>query len=185
MAVMLETPTTEPTRITAGDTVRWHKAISGYTPGDGWALEYLFACGKDVKTVAAAANADNTGFDIHITAGESANWPAGTWAWRARVKKDADVYTVAEGQCEVAPALAQGVDARTPARRALDEIKAYLADPNSIACQGYTIKGRSVTNYTLPELWQHHDRLVVEVRREEARRTGKGLGGRVYVRFGR
>lgn len=182
---MQETPTTEPARITAGDTVRWHKAINGYTPADGWALEYLFAYGKDVKTVAAAASVDNTGFDIHIAATESAGWTAGAYAWRARVKKDDDVYTVAEGQCEVAPALAQGFDTRTPARRALDEIKAYLADPNSIACQGYTIKGRSVTNYTLPELWQHHDRLVVEVRREEVRRTGKGLSGRVYVRFGR
>lgn len=185
MAVMLETPTTEPTRILAGDTVRWRKVISGYAPADGWSLEYLFACGKDVKTVVAAADDGNTGFDVRIAAAESAGWPAGTYVWRARVSKAGDVYTVNEGQCEVAPALAQGVDSRTPARRALDEIKAYLADPNSIACQGYTIKGRSVTNYTLPELWQHHDRLVVEVRREEARRTGKGLGGRVYVRFGR
>lgn len=185
MSAMQETPTTEPARITAGDTVRWHKAICGYMPSDGWALEYLFACGKNVKTVAAAANADGTGHDIHITATESGDWPAGTYAWRARVKKGDDVYTVAEGLCEVAPALTQGFDARTPARRALDEIKEYLASPNSIACQSYTIKGRSVTQYTLPELWQHHDRLVQEVAREDALRTGKGLGRRVYVRFGR
>lgn len=185
MAVMLQTPTTEPTRITAGDTVRWHKAICGYTPADGWALEYIFASAKGVKTVAAQPDAESAGFVIHIPAADTTGWPAGAYTWRARVKKDGDVYTVQEGLCDVAPALTGGIDARSAARRALDEIKEYLASPNSIACQSYTIKGRSVTQYTLPELWQHHDRLVQEVAREDALRTGKGLGRRVYVRFGR
>lgn len=183
MAVMLETPTIEPTRITAGDTVRWRKTLIGYTPTDGWLLEYQFACAKGIQTVTTTAN--EAGFDVHISAAESGNWSAGAYTWRARIKKDDDVFTVAEGICEVAPAFAQGIDSRSPARRALDEIKEYLANPQSIVYQSYSIKGRTLTQYSLPELWQHHDRLVVEVAREEALRSGKGKGGRVCVRFGR
>lgn len=184
MAVMLQTPTTEPARITAGDTVRWHKLLPGYAPAD-WALEYLFAHAAGVQTVAATASADGVGYDIHIPATDSASWPAGSYTWRARVSKEGDVFTVAEGLCTVAPALTAGVDARSPARRALEQIKEYLANPQAIACQSYTIRGRSLAQYSLPDLWQHHDRLVQEVAKEEARRTGKGMGGRIYVRFGR
>jgi len=101
------------------------------------------------------------------------------------VRKGDEVFTVAEGLCTVAPSLAQGIDARSPARRALDAVKEYLANPQSIAVASYTIRGRSLAQYSLPELWQHHDRLVQEVAREEARRTGKGPGGRIFVRFGR
>lgn len=179
---MLETPTTEPTRITAGDTVRWHKALPGYD-ASAWQLEYLFASTTAARTVQATAAGD--GFDIRIPAAETALWPAGAYTWRARLRQGDDVYTVAEGLCTVAPALAQGVDARSPARRALDQVKEYLANPQSIACQSYTIRGRSLTQYSLPELWQHHDRLVQQVAREEAQRTGKGLGGRIYVGFKR
>lgn len=182
---MLETPTTEPTTITAGDTVRWRKVLQGYVASE-WSLEYLFASAKGVKTVAATANSDNTGFEVHIPAAESVDWPAGAYTWRARVKKGDDVYTVAEGLCTVAPVLAAGVDARSPARRALEQIKEYLANPNSIACQSYTIKGRSLSQYGLPELWQHHDRLVQEVAREDAHGGRKALGGgRIFVGFRR
>lgn len=179
---MLETPTTEPTHLTAGDTVRWRKQLPGYAPAD-WELQYQFAHAQGVQTIMATPAADGLSFDIHITAAATAVWPAGPYTWRARVKQGDDVYTVGEGLCTVAPALTAGVDARSPARRALDQIKEYLANPNSIACQSYTIKGRSLSQYPLPELWQHHDRLVVEVSREDARRNGKGMGGRIQVRF--
>lgn len=181
---MLEIPTTEPARITAGDTIRWRKVLPGYDASD-WQLEYIFASAAAAHTVQAAVADDGDGFDIRIPAADTALWPAGAYTWRARVRQGDDVYTVAEGLCTVAPALTQGVDARSPARRALDQVKEYLANPQSIACQSYTIKGRSLTQYSLPELWQHHDRLVQQVAREEAQRTGKGLGGRIYVGFKR
>ena len=184
MTVMLEIPSTEPATFAAGDTVRWHKALDGYSPAE-WTLEYLFACTSGVKTVNATADAAGTGFDVHISATESAAWVAAAYTWRARVRKGDEVFTVAEGLCTVAPSLAQGIDARSPARRALDAVKEYLANPQSIAVASYTIRGRSLAQYSLPELWQHHDRLVQEVAREEARRTGKGPGGRIFVRFGR
>lgn len=181
---MLEIPNTEPRCIRAGDTVRWRKALDGYDPA-AWTLEYLFASAAGVRTVNAAATEDGQGFEVHITAAETAGWPAGPYTWRARVHKDEDVYTVGEGLCTVQPALAQGVDARSPARRALDAVKEHLANPQSIAAASYTIKGRSLAQYSLPELWQHHDRLVQEVAREDARRSGKGPGGRVLVSFRR
>lgn len=184
MTAMLEIPTTVPTTITAGDTVRWRMVLNGYAP-NVWGLEFQFASAAGAHTVTATADDDGTGYMMHIPATDSASWKAGHYTWRARVTKDGDVYTVAEGLCTVAPALTAGVDARSPARRALDQIKEYLANPNSIACQSYTIKGRSLAQYSLPELWQHHDRLVQEVAREDARRNGKTLGGRIYVGFKR
>lgn len=181
---MPDIPTTEPTRITAGDTVRWHKSISGYAPPD-WALEYQFASAQGVKTVTATASEDGLGYTVHITATESAGWPAGSYSWRARVRKDDDVYTMGEGLCNVLPAFSQPIDARSPARRALDAIKEYLANPQSIAVSGYSIRGRTLTQYSLPELWQHHDRLVQEVAREDVLRGAKGPGGRILVGFRR
>lgn len=181
---MPDIPTTEPTRITAGDTVRWHKSISGYTPPD-WTLEYQFASAQGVKTVTATASKDGQGYAVHITATDSATWPAGTYSWRARVRKGEDVYTVGEGLCNLLPVFSQAIDARSPARRALDAIKEYLANPQSIAVSGYSIRGRSLTQYSLPELWQHHDRLVQEVAREDVLRGAKGPGGRILVGFRR
>lgn len=181
---MLEIPNTEPRCIRAGDTVRWRKALDGYDPAT-WTLEYLFASAAGVRTVSAVAADGAAGFAVHIAAAETAAWAAGPYTWIARVRKEEDVYTVGEGLCTVQHALAQGVDARSPARRALDVVKEYLANPQSIAASSYTIKGRSLAQYSLPELWQHHDRLVQEVAREEARRSGKGPGGRVLVSFRR
>ena len=77
------------------------------------------------------------------------------------------------------------LDTRTATRRALEAVEAYLADPGNLAAAKYSIAGRSLDRFPLPELWSHRDRLKVEVAREEAA-TGAGLPGRgrIQVRFG-
>lgn len=187
MASMLEIPTTEPASFNAGDTVRWRKLLPGYDPADGWELEYIFASAGGVRTVAAPPD-DAGEFVAYVGAADSTAWPAGAYTWRARVKKDGDAYTVAEGRCTVAPTFSQAVDARSSARRAMEAIKDYLANPDNLECASYTIQGRSLSRHSFPELWQHFDRLKLEVAREDAAdRVASGLAprGRVFVRFGR
>ena len=176
-----------PASFNAGDTVRWRLALAGYSPADGWSLEYVFASAASAYTIAAQQGADGRSFALHIPAAQSKDWPADTYRWRARVARGDDVYTVAEGLCVVAPMLNQGVPL-SPARRALQAVQDYLANPGNLTAASYSIAGRSLSRYSLPELWQHHDRLKQEVAREDAAlRSAQGIGprGRVYVRFGR
>ena len=183
---MPEIATFVPASFNAGDTVRWRMAPPGYSAADGWALECLFASASGTQQIGAAQDAN--GFTFTIAAAASAGWSADTYRWRVRARQGDDVFTVGEGLCVVAPALDQSTSALSPARRALKAVQDYLANPGNLTAASYSIAGRSLSRYSLPELWQHHDRLKQEVAREDAAlRSANGLGprGRVYVRFGR
>ncbi|MCX8016441.1 MAG: DUF1822 family protein [Rhodocyclaceae bacterium] len=183
---MADIPTTEPTTVNAGDTVRWLRKLPEYPASDGWVLTYTVLNASGKITITASANGDD--HFVSVPATTSASWPAGEYAWRARVSRAGDVYTVAEGRITVRPSFAEAtLDARSTARRALEAVEAYLADPNNVAAAQYEIAGRQLRRYTLTELWMHRDRLKLEVLREEqAERSAAGLPDRrrVLVRFG-
>jgi hypothetical protein len=88
----------------------------------------------------------------------------------------------------VAPSFgAATLDTRSSARKALEAVEAYLADPNNLTAAKYEIAGRSLDRFPLTDLWAHRDRLRFEVAREDAAtRAAAGLPDkrRVFVRFG-
>ncbi len=184
---MATTPTTEPTTVNAGDTVIWRRTLADYPASDGWALEYtLLSAAAKITINAVADGADHL---VNAAAGTTGSWAAGDYAWRAQVSKAGQVFTVGEGRMTVRPSFtaATTLDTRSSARKALEAVKAYLADANNIKASEYEIAGRQLRRYTLSELWAHHDRLVTEVRNEGAAdRIAAGLPSntRVYVRFG-
>lgn len=183
---MPETATFVPASFNAGDTVRWRMAPAAFPASDGWELHCTFASATAKQSLTAVA--DGQAFVFTVSAADSVAWPAETYRWRVRAIKGADEFTVCDGLCVVAPALAQGPVALSAARRALQAVQDYLANPGNLTTASYTIAGRSLSRYSLPELWQHHDRLKQEVAREDAAlRSAQGLAprGRVYVRFGR
>ncbi len=179
-------PTIEPATVNAGDTVRWRRALPDYPASDGWVLTYTLLNASGRITITASAQGDD--HLVNVPAGTTADWPAGDYAWRAQVSRAGEVYTVAEGRMTVRPSFAAStLETRSLARRALEAVEAYLADPNNIAAAQYEIAGRQLRRYTLPELWAHRDRLRLEVLREEqAERLAAGLPDRrrVLVRFG-
>jgi hypothetical protein len=87
-----------PTQINAGETIWLADAntaqgtedivYSDYTPGDGYTLAYQFASDTPI-TVDAAANGDDTGWTLTVTAAQTLAWNAGTLAYAGYVTKTA------------------------------------------------------------------------------------------------
>ncbi len=182
----MDIPTTEPAAVNAGDTIRWRRALPDYPASAGWVLTYTLLNAAGKITITASAQGDD--HLVSVPAATSAGWPAGDYAWRAQVSRAGEVYTVGEGRMTVRPSFgASTLDTRSSARKALEAVEAYLADPNNISAAQYEIAGRQLRRHTLTELWAHRDRLRLEVLREEqAERLAAGLPDRrrVLVRFG-
>lgn len=181
------TATTEPSRVTAGDTVTWLKSLSDYPATASWVLGYTLinSAGK-VTITATASGADHL---VSVLAATTAGWSAGTYSWQAVVTKAAERYTVGTGVITVAPDLAAAttLDTRTTARKALDAVNALLETYGAKAyMQGYEINGRKQQFQTPGDFLAFRSRLQAEVAREDnAQRIAAGLSPRnqIAVRF--
>lgn len=181
------TATTEPTRVTAGDTITWLKSLSDYPASAGWTLAYVLinASGKQSIT-ATASGADHL---VSISAAASGAWAAGSYAWQATVTKGAERYTVGTGSLIVAPNLAAAttLDTRSSAKKALEAVNLALETYGAKAYQhSYEIAGRKQSFHTPGEFMAFRSRLMAEVAREDnAARIAAGLAPRnlVAVRF--
>lgn len=183
---MAAIPTSEPTTVNAGDTIRWTKTLADYPASSGWVLTYTLLNASSKITITATASGNDHA--VNVAAATSAAWTAGDYAWRAQVALAGDVFTVGEGRMTVAPSFgAATLDTRSSARKALEAVEAYLADPSNLTAAKYQIAGRSLDRFPLTDLWKHRDRLRFEVAREDAAtRAAAGLPDtrRVFVRFG-
>lgn len=181
----------EPTEIAPGETVRWSKALAGYSPADGWALTYYFR------------NASGTGFDVtaavdgaswEVSAAVPSNVAAGRIDWEAWVKKGDDGCRVDAGTMTVRPSLkALAADAahdgRTQAEKDLDAVRAALVPATSAGVQSYEIGGvgtnRRISYFEKSELLALETRLAQRVnaeRRAAARRNGAPYFKTIYPR---
>jgi hypothetical protein len=183
---MAAIPTTEPTTVNAGDTIRWNRTLPDYPASAGWVLTYTLLNAASKITITSTASGNDHA--VNVAAATSATWVAGDYAWRAQVALAGQVFTVGEGRMAVKPSFgASTLDTRSPARKALEAVEAYLYDPNNLTAAEYQIAGRSLKRIPLPELRDWRDRLKVDVAREDAAtRTAAGLPDtrRVFVRFG-
>lgn len=181
------TATTEPTRVTAGDTVTWLKSLSDYPATSGWVLSYTLINGTaKITATATASGADHL---VSIAAATTAGWAAGTYTWQAVVTKAAERYTVGQGTIIVAPDLAAAAtyDTRTSARKALDAVNVLMETYGAKAyLQGYEINGRKQQFHNPGDFLAFRSRLMAEVAREDnAARIAAGLAPRnqIAVRF--
>lgn len=176
-------PTTEPTTITPGDTVKWSRALADYPATDSWVLSYeLINSANRYAITAAASGADHL---VTIAAATSAAYVAGAYDWRARVSKAGEVYTVGTGRVTVAKSFATATDTRSQARRTLEALEATLEGRSTSATAEYEIAGRKLKYMSVPELLTARDRYRIDVAREDAaQRSAAGLSnpGRIYVR---
>jgi hypothetical protein len=176
-------PTTEPTTITPGDTVKWTRTLPDYPADAGWALSYEFVNAAQRYTVTGSASgADHA---VTISATTSATYVAGTYDWRARASKAGEVYTVGTGRTTVKASFAAATDARSQMRIALEAIEATLAGRTTSATAEYEIAGRRLKFIPPSELLVLRDRYRMDVAREDAAaNTAAGLSnpGRIYVR---
>jgi hypothetical protein len=172
-------PTTEPAVVRAGDTWKWSKAVDGYTPADGWALKYDF---HDVSSSAgtntllqftAAANSNNTGWDITVLAATTAPLLSGNWKWRAYVEKGVEKYTVDVGMMFVEANLATAAAGSqlTQNERMLAAIQLVLSGRATNDIESYQIAGRAVNKIPITELVKLENIYIAKVKQE--RNPGK------------
>ena len=177
--------TTEPTSITPGDTVKWTRSLPDYPASAGWVLSYELVKASTRITITASSSGDN--HLVTVAAATSTNYTAGDYAWRARVTKSGEVYTVGTGRVTILPSFASATDARSQARRALEAIESMLEGRASSAVMEYEIAGRRLRNYPIPELLTLRDRYRQDVAREDAAaRSAANLPSRtrILVRHG-
>lgn len=187
---MADIPTTEPSVVTAGDTVKWTRALAEYSAADGWTLKYKLANLEGSFDVnASASGADHA---VIVTAADSAKWGAGAYQWQAWVEKAAERYTIGTGSIEVKPNLAAqklGYETRTRARRILEKLEAEYesrVDGGQGFVWEYEIAGRRMKFHSAAdfmkaiEYWRHQ-----AAQESAAESVAKGLGNprRLHVRF--
>jgi hypothetical protein len=180
------TATTEPGRVTAGDTIAWTKTLADYPATASWVLSYTLinATGK-ITITASASGADHA---VVVAAATSAAWAAGTYAWQGVVTKGAERFTVGTGSIAIAAnwAAAATLDTRSHAIKVLAAIEAYLESPANTAAASYEIAGRKLQRHSMAELLTLRDRYRAEAAREaNAARLAAGLASKnqIYTRF--
>ena len=182
---MAQTPTTEPASIQAGDTICWQRTLPDYPASDGWQLSYLLisAAAHIVVPATAADDAHN----ITISAAASAAYPPGIYTWQASVARTGERYTVDKGAVTIKPnwATAGNADARSPAARALADLRAALLNwlSTSGQVQEYEIAGRRMRFATAFEIRERIRMAESEVRREARELSGQSAARRVVVRY--
>lgn len=181
------TATTEPSRITAGDTVIWAKTLTDYPASLGWVLVYTLINAAAKYSITCTASGDD--HRASVSAATTAAWAAGTYTWSAAVTLGAERYTVEQGRITIAPNLASAtlLDTRTSAKKALEAINLLLENYGAKAyLQSYEINGRKQVFNTPGDFITFRDKLIAEVAREDnLARLAAGLSPRnqLAVRF--
>lgn len=155
-------------------------------PAPEWSLTAILRGPSAVDVVSIASGSSHI---LAIPATQTSELEAGEYAVALRVTDGTDVFEIERGSVVVEAdivSLEAGHDARSQAKRSLENINAVLEARASIDQQSYTINGRSLQRTSIAELLQlkkHFEKAVAsEGRGGKARRI---LGRRVSVEFGR
>jgi len=182
---MADIPTTEPSDIRAGDTIKWKKTLADY-PASEYTLSYRLISGANTIDVTATADGDT--HSIEIAASTSDDYVAGEYEWFAFVTKGSERYTVERGTLTVLANPATATDCRTDAKKILDDLtaayKTYIASRGHIA--SYSIAGRAMTFRSAEEILKQITFWETKVRAEQAAdkiSQGLGSGRKVLTRF--
>lgn len=181
--------TLEPAFVRAGDSVAWTRALADY-PATSWTLKYrlINSAGK-IDITATASGTDHL---INVSAATSATWAAGVYTWAAYVEGgSSERYTLGTGSITIQPNLAAqsaGFDARSTAKKALDDTRAALATwiASNGQVQEYEIAGRRMKYASAIDIEARIRLLEREVAREQvAEKLAAGLNTarQIRVRF--
>lgn len=186
-----EIPTTEPSALTAGDTLKFTKSLPDYLPADSWVLTYaLVKTGVQIE-ITATDNGDSTHL-VNVAASSTLGYTAGDYQWQAYVTKGTERYSVGKGKLTIKPNFAaedSGYDGRSHSQKMLDAIEARLegrATDNQLDMISSALNGRSVTRETTAELIKLKSYYKIEVQKEKNRdnlNNGVDVGGRILTRF--
>lgn len=163
---MVDIPTTEPEKITAGDYIQWSKTLADY-PAPTWVLSYVLINSAAKITLTAAAS--GTDHLVTIAAATSAAYTAGTYKYQAYVTSGAQRYSLDPGEIVINPnySAATTLDTRTDNKKTLDAIVAVILGRASQDQQEYTIGNRSLKRTPMADLLTLRREYEALVRKEE------------------
>lgn len=183
---MAHLPNTEPPVIQAGDTTSWQRDLPDYPADQGWQLSYLLI--NPAGRINITTTASGSSHLATISAAVSAGYAAGAYTWLAQVTRTDERFTVGQGDVTIKAdwaAAPSGADARSPAARALADLRAALL--NWLSTNGqiseYEIAGRRMRFATAQEIRQRIALAEREVNREALALSGNSGARRVLVRF--
>lgn len=176
-----------PAQFHAGDTVEWSDSSFNGRSSDEYGLTYAVRGPVNLTFTGVAAAG---GWDVTISASQSATMPPGDYTWQAYLTATGKRYTVGSGQVKVLANIATqvvGYDGRSQTEKDLDAVKAAIrARLSGDATIEYTIGNRSLKKEPLAALLSLRTQLESDVAREkQAKRLSDGTGRSVFVRFGR
>lgn len=160
-------PSTEPTRLTAGDTWEWTKSLADYLPADGWALSYVVT---GPSTIRFNASESGTGYVVTVAAATTKTLPAGSYRWASYVTSGSTRKQVGEGLLEVVAnfeTIAVGGSTASFAVRNLTVVEAAIEGRLPTSLEEYQIAGKVVKHMPIMELMNLRARLRQEVAREQ------------------
>lgn len=173
-------------QIAAGTTLKFTVTLAAYPASAGWVLAYRLAprvAGAPIDITGAASGADHL---VSVAKGTTASWASGIYTVAAWVDNGADRFEVDSeaGEITITPnpaTLAAGIDQRSSAEVSLANVQALLQGKASSGTQEYTINGRQLRSYPLPDLLRLEAKLKTDVDRERiaAGKTPLHGGGRI------
>ncbi len=178
--------TTEPRKITAGDTISWKKSLSEYPATSGWVLSYVLINATNKVSITASASGDD--HLVSVSASTSAAWKKGDYTYQAYVTKSSERFMIGSGEIQILPNLAveNALDGRSQVKKTLDAINAVIEKRASIDQEQYSISGRSLSRTPIADLIVLRDKYQALYNSEvNADRVSKGLSpkNRIMVRM--
>lgn len=173
-----------------GDTLKFAELQGLYLAADGWQSKARFApqqVGSAALTVT-AADVDGA-YEFTVPASATEGWTTGSWTATTWVEKNDDRHTLQVYTLQVLPNPAnanQGIDARSHVKKTLDALEAMLEGKAGKDVQRYTIMGRELHTYPIPDLLIMRDKYRAEYANEQRIAKGQPFGGRgrkIYARF--
>lgn len=157
-----------PGKIRAGLT--FDQALAArLVPSSAWTVHALLRGPSAVDLEAVAGR-------LRASAAETATWQPGVYAYTLRAILGDDVREIEAGTVEILPdqaSIGANYDARSQARRSLDNINAVLEKRASQDQQRYTIDNRELWRTPIADLWKMRDRFAAMVAREENQPAGR------------
>jgi hypothetical protein len=157
-----------PDSFSAGTTVKYTRTLPGFSAADGWALT-LYLAGAGAASFVGTPN--GTGWDVVLTAVQTALLPAGQYRWIERVTKASDSYDAASGTVVVTANLATAAPGslQTWEEKELVEVEKAIDQLLKSGITSYQIGSRAATKQDLEKLMALRNSLLATIR---AQRTG-------------
>jgi len=174
-----------PKRITVGDTITWDESLADFPASDSWVVSYNFTS-RVAQFSSGHAIVD---VDDHRITIDTSELEEGKYDYAKKVTDTSETFTLERGTLEVEPDLSAdtaGVDRRTYAAIALENIEAMLKGKATKDQTSYSLNGRALSRYSIDELTEWRSSLRVEVREEQQklrRRNGGKSHANVRARF--